>query len=155
MSFHEVPHDLDALDVSVGEGIVMIVITVTLNNLKNEIEDTELNRTVGGPYLLAEVTASPGLTAPAMNPIHVCREWLTVEVAVHGAEDVVEVDHLDVVVPAVAGNHGVVRPGSEVSRPVRREGDRPVVKAVHVDDVYWRVRHRVVTSQWRAADRSH
>ena len=91
MSFHEVPHDLDALDVSVGEGIVMIVITVTLNNLKNEIEDTELHRTEGGPYLLAEVTASPGLTAPATNP-SMCVKYLTLRVVVHLAEDIVEVE---------------------------------------------------------------
>ena len=107
------------------------------------------------PHLLAEVTASPGLTGPAMNPVHVCGIGLTLQVAVHGLEDVVEMDHLDVVIPAIASDHRVVRPGSEVIRTVRREGDRPVVEAVKVDDVYWRVRHGVVTSQWRAAHRSH
>ena len=64
-------------------------------------------------------------------------------------------DHLDVVEPPVASNHSVVRPGPEVSRTVRREWDRPVVQSMHVDDVYWRVRQRVVTSQWGATDRTH
>ena len=76
MSFHEVPHDLDALDVSVGEGIVMIVFTVTLNNLKI-IE--VLNCRVGGLHLLALVTASPGLTDPAMNPVHMSWKYLTLQ----------------------------------------------------------------------------
>ena len=156
MSFHEVPHDLDALDVSVVEGIVMIVVSVTLNNLKNKMSrPSSKHCTVIAPHLFAEVTASPGLTGPPMDAVHVCGIRLTLQVAVHRAEDVGEMDHLDVVVPPVARNHGVVRPRPEVIRTVGREGDRPVVEAVEVDDVYWRVRHGVVTSQWRAADRSN
>ena len=155
MSFHEVPHDLDALDVSVVEWIVMIVFTVTLNNLKNKISIQFAQCTVSGLHLLAEVTASPGLTGPPMNIIHASGVRDALRVAVHVLKDLVKMDHLDVVVPPVASNHSVVRPGSEVIRTVRREGDRPVVEAVKVDDVYWGVRHGVVTSQWRAADRTH
>ena len=86
---------------------------------------------LSGLHLLAEVTASPGLTGPAMDIIHVSGVRDALRLAVHVLKDLVKMDHLDVVVPPVASNHS----------DVRREGDRPVVEAVHDDDVYWRVRH--------------
>ena len=85
-------------------------------------------------HLFALITSSPGLTGPAVHAVHVGGVVLTLHVAVHGAEDVVQMDHLDVVVPTVTGNHRVV---------------------VHVDDVEWSVRHEVVPSEWRAADRTY
>ena len=36
VTFHEVPEDVDAFDVSVVEGIVMSVFTVTLNDLQTK-----------------------------------------------------------------------------------------------------------------------
>ena len=110
---------------------------------------------LSGLHLLAEVTASPGLTGPAMDIIHVSGVRDALRLAVHVLKDLVEMDRLDVVVPSIASNHSVVRAGSEVVRTVRREGDRPVVEAVEVDDVDRRVWHGVVTSQWRAAHWAH
>ena len=98
-------------------------------------------------YLFALITASPCLTGPAVDPVHVSGVGLALQPAVHVAEDLGEVDHLDVVVPPVTGDHGVVRPGPEVARPVRGEGDGLVVQSVYVDDVERSVRHEVVTSE--------
>ena len=148
VTFHEVPEDVDAFDVSVVEGIVLSVFTVTLNDLQTKTNAAPTCRWVFLIlHLFSLVTASPRLTGPAMDAVHVSGVGLTLHVAVHGLEDVVEVDHLGVVVPSIGCLDCVVWPGPEVARPVRREGDGPVVQSVHVDDVERRVRHEVVASQ--------
>ena len=83
-----------------------------------------------------------------MNSIHVSGIRLTLRVAVHRVEDVIEMDHLDVIVPAVTSYHGVIRSWTKVAGTVGREGDRPIVQPVHVDDVEGRVRHVIISPQW-------
>ena len=96
-------------------------------------------------YLFALITASPCLTGPAVDPVHVSGVGLALQPAVHVAEDLGEVDHLDVVVVPVTGDGGVVRAGAEVIWARRGEGDGAIIETVEINDVHWRVGHGVVT----------
>ena len=65
MSFHEVPEDLDGLDVSVAEGVVVCPVAVALH------------------HLLALVAAAPHLTAEPVAAVHVGGVHRAGRVAVH------------------------------------------------------------------------
>ena len=90
-----------------------------------------------------------------MMSVHVGGVGLALRLAVHVLNDLGEMDHLGVIVVAILGNGGVVRAFAEVSRTLGGERDGAIIEAVEVDDVDRRVRHGIVTSQWRAAYRSY
>ena len=91
MSFHEVPEDFDPLDVSVAEGVVVCPVAVALH------------------HLLALVAAAPHLAVEPVAAVHVGGVDRAGGVAVHVLDDLGQVFHLDVVVPAVIGDHSSVR----------------------------------------------
>ena len=125
MDFHEVPENLDPLDVPVVEGVVVTIVCVALDPL------------------LAPVTVAPQLTHPAVTAVHVGGVLPGHGVAVHVLSDLGDVVHLDVVIPAVIGDHSVVGAGAQVGRQLRGEGDGVVIEAVEVDNADWGVRHGV------------
>ena len=128
MGFHKVPENLNPLDVSVVEGVVVTIVSITLD------------------HLLALVTPSPQLTHPAMAAIHVGWVLPGLWVTVHVLRDLGDVVHLDVVIPTIIGNHSVVRAGAQVGWQIWREGDGVVIEAVEVNDADRCVRHWVVAS---------
>ena len=111
--------------------------------------------TIAVHHLLALVTAAPQVAVEPMVSVHVSGVRKALWVAVHVLNDLGKMDHLDVIVEAVPGNGCVVRPFAEVARTIWGEWDGAVIEAVEVDDVDRRVRHRIVTSQRRAAYRSY
>ena len=129
MVFHKVPENLDPLDVPVVEGVVVSIVGVALD------------------HLLAIVTSRPQLTHPPMAPVHVGGVLLGLGVTVHVLSDPGDVVHLDMVIPPVVGDHGVVGAGAQVSRQLRGEGDGVVIEAVEVDNADWGVGHGVVAPE--------
>ena len=135
MSLHEVPKNLDPVNVAGAEGVVVAVVCVALDNL------------------LAGVTAAPQLTHPAVRAVHVGGVLLRLGVAVHVGDDLLEVLHLDVVIPAVSGLHRVVRTSPQVASHLGGPGNGVIIQAVEVDDTDRGVGHRVESQQGRAAHR--
>ena len=90
MGFHKVPENLDPLDVSVVEGVVVTIVSIALD------------------HLLPLVTPSPQVTYPAIHPIHVGGVFPGLGVTVHVGDDLSEVRHLDVVIPAITGLHCIM-----------------------------------------------
>ena len=125
MSLHEVPEDLDTVNVAGAERVVVAVVCVALDNL------------------LAGVTAAPQLTHPAVRAIHVGGVLPRLRVTVHVLSDPGDVVHLDVVIPPVIGDHCVVRAGAQVGWQLRGEGDSVVIEAVEIDYADWGVGHWV------------
>ena len=116
MDFHKVPENLDPLDVPVVEGVVVAIVGVALD------------------HLLVIVTTCPQLTHPPMTPVHVGGVLPGLRVTVHMLSDPGDVVHLDMVIPPIIGDHGVVGAGAQVSRQLRGEGDGVVIEAVEVND---------------------
>ena len=73
----------------------------------------------------------------------------------HVLHDAGEVVHLDVVIPSVISDHGVVRAGAQVGRQLGGEGDGVVLEAVEVDDAERGVGQGVVSPEGRPAHRAH
>ena len=137
MRFHKVPENLDPLDVSVVEGVVVTIVSVALD------------------HLLALVTSRPQPAHPAVAAIHVGGVLPGLRVTVHVLSDLGDVVHLDVVIPPVIGDHSIVRAGAQVGRQLRREGDGVVIEAVEVNDADRGVGHGVVAPEGGGAHRAH
>ena len=90
MSFHKVPKNRDALNVSVVEGIVMSPVPVAMN------------------HFFTKITSIPPLTVESMNTIHMSGIVGAPQIAVHMVQNVIEMPHLDVVEPSVIGNNCII-----------------------------------------------
>ena len=86
--------------------------------------------------LLAFITASPNDAIPAIHAVHVSGVVGALEMAVHGGEEIREVDHLIHVIVSVIRYDGPVRSRSEVAGTLRGVRDDVIKKAVEVDNVY-------------------
>ena len=133
VTLHEVPQYTDPLNVSVMEGVVVGPVTIALY------------------HLLALVTPGPQLAVEPVVAVHVGGVREALGVTVHVLEDLVEMDHLDMIVVAIVSNGCVVGALPEVAGTLGGERDPPVIEAVEVDDVDRRVWHGIVASEWRAA----
>ena len=158
VGLHEVPHDLQTVDIVEGEeGVVVAVVAAAAD------------------HLVAAVAAAPAPTRPALHPVHVGGVGGAGLLAVHRPPHLGQVALLDVVVETLHGQGRVVRSCSkcavysrdktnqnqnilitraEIVRALGRHGDGGVEAAVEVDDADGRVRGGVVSPQRRAAHRA-
>ena len=137
MSIHEVPENLDPVNVPGAEGVVMTIVSIALD------------------HLLPLVTPSPQLTHPAVHPVHVGGVFPGLRVAVHVGDDLSEVHHLDVVIPAITGLYCVMGTCSQVTSNLWRPRNSVILQTVEVDNVHRSVWHGIESQKRSTTHRAH